>query len=89
MRNRWPALVAGVLILAWVGCKGLTRPAWLHPGTATEQQTRAQKYDPYPENDLGPPVVGGRPMEYRSPPPEVQRVHPSDFRNRWPTNPNE
>ena len=39
----------------------------LTPGLEAKQQARAQGFEPYPDNDVGPPVVGGRPREYQDP----------------------
>ena len=39
----------------------------LCPGTESEQQRRAERFDPYPEPGIGPEVVGGRPREYLDP----------------------
>ena len=65
-----------VLLVAGTGCQNLARPNLSCPGTAESQQARAIQFDPYPENEPGPKVVGGRPMDYEKPPAEV-------FRARW------
>ncbi len=44
------------------------------PGTATQQRGESIVHDPYPLNDIGPPVVGGRPLAYQTPVPEVDRA---------------
>jgi len=54
------------------GC--LAPPNILHPGTEANQQARAQMFEPYPDNEIGPPVVGGRPREYQEPRAEVTRA---------------
>lgn len=82
--KRWFSLATAVLAVAVAGCRGLAWPEWARPGTAERQQIRAQQFDPYPENDSGPAMVGTRPMDYRSPPPEVQRARPDQLRQRWP-----
>jgi hypothetical protein len=73
---RTATLVAS--LLAASGCQSSTFgvPHPLRPGTEQQQQARAQRFDPYPENDIGPPVVGGRPLEYCNPPAEILRVQP-------------
>src|SRR5271166_6600170 len=58
------------------GCVGLATPNLSHPGTEANQQARAQVFEPYPENEPGPPVVGARPREYQEPRAEVLRVQP-------------
>jgi hypothetical protein len=69
-RCLWPVVVLVVLL---AGCTG---SRLCNPGPERYQQAQAQHFDPYPENDMGPAVVGGRPGEYRAPPPEVLRVQP-------------
>jgi hypothetical protein len=56
------------------GC--LATPNFVHPGTEEYQQARARVFEPYPENEPGPPIVGGRPREYQNPVAEVNRVTP-------------
>ena len=56
------------------GCLAL--PNLAHPGTEAHQQARAQVFEPYPENEPGPPIVGARPREYQDPRAEVLRVQP-------------
>lgn len=72
-----PRLTASCLLL-WMclstGCQGLDRPRWFNPGPAEYQQRQAVRFDPYPDNDIGPPVVGGRPPSYSTQPPEVTRA---------------
>jgi hypothetical protein len=66
--------VAGLFLLslclgvAGGGCSSsLGRPNWANPGPVAYQQHQAQRFDPFPEDDLGPPIVGGRPREYDRP----------------------
>jgi hypothetical protein len=68
-------LAAAVMIVT--GCANITPPNWCRPGTARQQQFEAEQYDPYPENDVGTPVIGGRPRGYTNPPAETLRA-------RWP-----
>jgi hypothetical protein len=65
-------LVVGLL----PGC--LAPPSIVHPGPEAYQQARAQKFDPYPEPEIGPNTGGLRPADYQSPPAEVLRVQPRD-----------
>ena len=62
-----------VLLAGVVGCQGMSGPFSTGPGTVAVQQERAERFDPYPENEIGPPIEGARPREYQTPPAEVQR----------------
>ncbi len=55
------------------GCKGTIMPRLEGPGSAGYQRSNALQYDPYPLDDVAPPVAGGRPKEYDRPIPEVTR----------------
>ncbi len=66
MRKHVQLLSAVLLLTAVVGC-GLARPRVLNPGTQQHQQYKATLHDPYPDNDAGPTVDGGRPMEFQKP----------------------
>lgn len=68
------------VILGLGGCQHMW-PNLFHPGTTTAQQQRALLHDPYPDQDAGPAVVGGRPRQYLSPQPEPVRNSP------WAWNP--
>jgi hypothetical protein len=59
--------VVVVLALGSSGCGSLARPDWYHPGTARTQQLRAQRFDPYAEDEPGPTIVGARPREFQKP----------------------
>ncbi len=45
-----------------IGCNH--RPNFGPQGTIGMQRNRAVVHDPYPSNDLGPPIVGARPLGY-------------------------
>ncbi len=70
------SLVVSALCLVTAGCAGVSRPSWFFPGDAAVQQDRARQYDPYPETEVAPAIVGGRPRSYEKPLAEVQRVQP-------------
>ena len=78
MRFSSLVLVVAVLGLAASGCSSsVARPNWLNPGPVAYQQNQALRYDPYPDDSLGPAVLGGRPREYDRPrPPAPLIVHP-------------
>ncbi len=67
------------------GCTYRPR-AWGFPGaqgTIDRQKSRATIHDPYPLNDIGPAVVGGRPREFYSPQTQAAREAnvPLQYRN--------
>ncbi len=74
MRRTRVLATVPLLFLVTGGCAGTEGPNWCHPGSARVQQARALRYDPYPENDGGPPMSGVRPREYEKPPPEVSHA---------------
>jgi hypothetical protein len=58
-----------------VACSSAVRkPRLLHPGPASFQRYNATQFDPYPQNDMAPEIVGGRPLDYQVPPNEVTRA---------------
>jgi len=64
---------AGVAIICGCRSPDFARPNWHHPGSMNEQQARAAIFDPFPDNDGGPKVEGGRPPTYSTPPSDVKR----------------
>lgn len=70
-----PALLAGLFVVTLlVGCNGTVRkPSFLNPGNTATQRYNAIVHDPYPLDDAGPEIVGGRPRGYQDPVPEVRR----------------
>jgi len=69
------------------GCQSLAPPTIFHPGTADYQQARAERFDPYPENEPGPRIMGSRPPGYERPMAEVDRARqpspPPWYRSGW------
>lgn len=66
------ASAAGVLA---AGCSSsIRKPMLLHPGPAPFQRANAEIIDPYPLPDMGPEIVGGRPLDYAVPRNEVERA---------------
>jgi hypothetical protein len=72
MISRQALLWLAPLVLA--GCADIAVPRLLHPGSEEYQQTRAERFDPYPLPDWGPEIVGGRPLQYIKPAPWAERV---------------
>lgn len=73
--NLCRAALAGCFVATLlVGCNGTVRkPSFLNPGNTSTQRYNAIVHDPYPLDDVGPEIVGGRPREYQDPVPEVRR----------------
>ena len=72
-------MIAALLGTAATGCTPEVRnyirfPNFSQPGWAHQQRFDALEHDPYPLDDMGPEVVGGRPREYQRPIPEVERA---------------
>lgn len=38
------------------------------------QRQQIERFDPLPDQDIAPPVVGGRPREFDQPPPQGERA---------------
>ena len=77
-------LLALLFILPLAGCSRTVRkPQLCHPGTAGYQQYNAIQFDPYPQNDVGPEIDGGRPRAYMQPPPEVVRARQHQATVPW------
>jgi hypothetical protein len=74
MKKLWSVVLGTAFLAGIVGCRNLARPSVLHSGSAPQQQRRAQEFDPYPENDAGPTVLGSRPLGYKHPRSEVDRA---------------
>lgn len=54
--------------IAASGCSSsVARPNWMNPGSVAYQQQQALRYDPFPLDDLGPPIAGGRPRDFDRP----------------------
>jgi hypothetical protein len=58
-----------LVIVDFMGCYSpyIRTPNFAHPGTAAEQRADAERFDPYPDPDAGPPVLGGRPPGFTRP----------------------
>jgi hypothetical protein len=66
--NNWRILLL-LLTIGSAGCSSpyIRTPNFAHPGTAAEQRADAERFDPYPDPDAGPPVLGGRPPGFTRP----------------------
>ncbi|MEQ1903759.1 MAG: membrane or secreted protein [Pirellulaceae bacterium] len=67
IRPRNLVIVSSILVtLTAVGCN-LAGPNFGPQGTFEYQRGQAVLHDPFPNNDAGPAVVGGRPLGYERP----------------------
>lgn len=68
-------IVALLMLLPLTACSSTVfKPTIQHPGPAYFQRNNATHFDPFPQNDMGPEIVGGRPREFQKPPNEVTRA---------------
>jgi len=68
-----PIILAAILPIGLTACQNLAGPNWGSPGSAGVQMERAERFDPYPENEAGPAIEGARPLDFQVPPAEVKR----------------
>ncbi len=75
-------LLVVALMLGATGCH--LRPDPGPPGSIGAQRSRFVLNDPYPRDDLGPPIVGGRPLGFDLPPGEAvnSQIAPSSGYHR-------
>lgn len=66
MKSRFLAAALMLLVFASEGCARWTFPR-LAAGPARDQRARAQKFDPFPERESGPELVGARPPGFDRP----------------------
>lgn len=78
--NRKSFMIAGCLFASFTssGCMNAGNfERWgggnYGQGNIPRQFARAEMFDPYPFNDIGPEIVGGRPREFANPRPEAER----------------
>ena len=72
----------GSLILAMTtGCFGY-RPNFGSQGTIGQQRNEAVIHDPFPSNELAPPIMGGRPRGFDRPFSEATDTQGSPFTRR-------
>ena len=73
------AVITSLITLSAMGCtpeahRYIRFPNLSSPGPAPYQRAEAIRHDPYPLNDVGPEIEGGRPREYQQPVNEVERA---------------
>lgn len=87
LRKTCERLMCCALLLAVAGCSTGRPRGWGMPwgqGSSNRQAARAAVHDPYPQNDIGPEVVGARPREFYFPQAEPVRHHVTQ--NPYPRN---
>ena len=83
-REFWKVLIVASLLALLTACSPTIRyPRLASPGTAPLQRYNAEQFDPYPQNDVGPEIVGGRPLDYAVPVSEVSRSRQSMPVGEW------
>lgn len=82
MDKLWMLVLTGVAALGLTGCRGVDLPNWCCPGPFKHQQNVAERFDPHPENDVGPEVIGARPREYQKPVAEPLRARRLPWRRQ-------
>ena len=76
MKRSEVALLLGLVLLSSIGCQSTQRPNFINPGPLSYQRAAAEQFDPFPNNDAGPPIVGARPPGFEQPRAEVQQIQP-------------
>jgi hypothetical protein len=71
--RRIAVVLAALLFACVAGCSDIAGPDWFAPGPARVQRTRAQRFDPYPDPEVGRDDGSARPRDYMNPPPEADR----------------
>jgi hypothetical protein len=71
------------LVVSSIGCQSSNYAERFGFGTMDRQKAKAADFDPYPLNDIGPAVLGGRPRDFFDPTPEPRRNELQSQRNPW------
>jgi hypothetical protein len=69
-------LAAAALSILPAGCAGGFPRLFGPRGPVQTQRLDASYYDPYPDDKLGPEVVGGRPRDYQKTLPQAEQNQP-------------
>ena len=75
-------LALGFLMFISTGCR--TQPNWGPQGTIGQQRSNAIQHDPFPSDDLAPPILGGRPAGFEQPKSEAVIAQGSPFSSKRP-----
>lgn len=68
------SLLTPLTLTPLTGCRNWEKPQWNNPGPADVQRQAAERYDPYPETNVGQEIVGSRPPSYEHPLSEPERI---------------
>ncbi|MEX1223187.1 MAG: hypothetical protein WEA31_01450 [Pirellulales bacterium] len=71
--------LVALLLIGLLGCANVQGPLGRVPRSYEYEQRYIQRFDPYPENDVGPALVGARPPGF-----DAQLAEPA--RARWVSN---
>ncbi len=71
---RLAGMIALSVLTPLAGCRSWQKPQWHNPGPAEAQRQAAERYDPYPETNVGQEIVGSRPPGYEHPLSEPERI---------------
>jgi hypothetical protein len=76
-----------LLLVTLAGCPSLSPPNLFRPGPVSVQRARAVQFDPLPETNNGPEIVGARPREAQvsAPEPVRGRFFPWNWGRQSPT----
>ncbi len=82
--RKFSLMAVSLSLFFLTACSSAVRkPQLYHPGPAGYQRSNAQQFDPYPQNDVGPEIVGGRPLDFQKPPDELQRARQQQPLGPW------
>lgn len=83
---RFVIAAIALMVVTSAGCRGYRTPFNTPAGSYKQQRFEAVAHDPYPQDDLGPEVVGGRPREYQKPAAEPVRDKMYSEKRHWFSN---
>lgn len=65
------------------GCQSISPPRFCPPESVQVQRAEAHRFDPFPENEPGPKILGARPPDYTDPPAEPSRARWQTWSRKW------
>lgn len=74
------ATIVSLFLIIVCGCQ--TGPYFGPQGTIGMQRNRNVLHDPFPSDDLGPPIVSGRPKGFEQPWAEGRSIQSTPYRRR-------